>query len=206
MDAQLPHMLRSDAKDNRDRIVAAARGLFSEHGLGVGMREVARRAEVGPATLYRRFPTKQTLIEEAFSVELNSCRKIVEDGCADSDAWRGFSDVVRGLTSLNVRNRGLVDAFMSADPDVRVFSQHRQELLEMLARLALAAQLQGALRRDFRVDDLVLILLAGRGLTSTPSATEEEAAQRFAELALDAFHSDSTRRRTPPAAASITRR
>ena len=68
--AHLTQMLRADAQENRDRILAAARALFAERGLDVGMREIARRAGVGPATLYRRFPTKQALIDEAFAVEL----------------------------------------------------------------------------------------------------------------------------------------
>lgn len=184
---QLSHMLRSDAQDNRDRMLTAARALFAEHGLDVGMREIARRAEVGPATLYRRFPTKQALVEEAFSVEMESCLRIVEAGCADPDAWEGFSAVVRGITALNVRNRGFVDAFMSAGPSAAAFSAHRGELLRMLDHLSRRAQKQGMLRQDFVIDDLVLMLLAGRGLASTLPASREAAARRFAALAIDAF-------------------
>jgi hypothetical protein len=57
--------LRSDARDNRDLILDAARAAFAAEGLNVPMREIARRAGVGQATLYRRFPTKQTLVTEA---------------------------------------------------------------------------------------------------------------------------------------------
>jgi AcrR family transcriptional regulator len=188
-------MLRADAQDNRDRIIAAARTLFSERGLDVGMREIARRAAVGPATLYRRFATRQALIDEAFDAELRSCRQIVEDGCAHPDAWRGFISVVERLTALNVRNRGFVDAFMSTDPAAAAFSEHRRELLVMLDRLAKRAQQQGGLRADFVIEDLVLVLHAGRGLASILPVTRDAAARRFAALALDAF-------RARPAAAT----
>ena len=67
MDVQLPQMLRADAEDNRERVLEAARELFAERGLDVPLREVARRAGVGPATLYRRFPTKQSLVDAAFT-------------------------------------------------------------------------------------------------------------------------------------------
>jgi AcrR family transcriptional regulator len=180
-------MLRVDAQENRDRVLAAARALFSEKGLDVAMRDVARRAEVGPATLYRRFPTKQALIDEAFAEELRLCRQIVEDGCADPDAWNGFTTVVRRLSVLNARNRGFVDAFTSADSGFADLGKHRSELLGMVARLADRAKLQGRLRRDFVVDDLVLILLAGRGLSAVPSASRDAAAIRFASLTVDAF-------------------
>lgn len=194
MAERLTHLLRSDAQDNREKILEAARSLFSDRGLDVPMREVARHAEVGPATLYRRFPTKQALIDEAFADELASCRRIVEDGCADPDPWRGFRSVIDRLLMLNARNQGFVDAFMSANPEAVMFAHHRAALLNLLAGLATRAQRSGRLRHDFAVDDLVLVLLAGRGLSSasTLPGTREAAARRFAALAIDAFRETGT--------------
>jgi AcrR family transcriptional regulator len=192
MTEQVPHLLRSDAKDNREKVLEAARSLFSERGLDVPTREVARRAEVGPATLYRRFPTKQALIDEAFAGELKACRGIVESGCADPDPWRGFCTVVERLFALNVRNQGFVDAFMSANPEAAMFSRHRVELLKLLAGLARRAREDGRLRHDFVIDDLVLVLLAARGLSSTLLAAPEAAAQRFAAITIDAFRESDT--------------
>jgi AcrR family transcriptional regulator len=180
-------MLRADAQDNRARILGAARALFAEQGIGVTMRAVARRAGVGPATLYRRFPTKQMLLDDVFADELRSCRGIVDDGCADPDPWRGFCSVIERISVLNSGNQGFVDAFMSANPDIDMFAAHRAELLGMLAELARRAQESGGLRRDFVIDDLVLVLLAGRGLSSMPRSGREAAARRFAALAIDAF-------------------
>ncbi|TDU87959.1 TetR family transcriptional regulator [Kribbella voronezhensis] len=189
----MSQMLRADAQDNRDRILTAARTLFADRGLDVGMREIARRAEVGPATLYRRFPTKQALIDEAFAAEMGACRRIVEEGCGDPDPWRGFTSVVKRLTALNVRNKGFVDAFLSTGPPGAAFSEHRRELLAMLSALAKRAQAEGRLRTDFVIDDLVLVLLAGRGLASTLTSARDAAAHRFATLAIDAFRSTSKR-------------
>src|ERR1700729_80765 len=70
---RLPHTLRSDARDNRELILDAARALFAAEGLNVPMREIARRAGVGPATLYRRFPTKEMLVTEAFADQMLAC-------------------------------------------------------------------------------------------------------------------------------------
>jgi AcrR family transcriptional regulator len=187
MNDQLPQILRADAQGNRDRILDAARALFFERGIDVTMRDIARRAEVGPATLYRRFPTKQLLIDEAFADELRACRAIVDDGCADPDPWRGLCSVIERITSLNVQNQGFVDAFISANPDLDAFAAHRAALLRMLTALAGRAQAAGKLRRDFVIDDLVLILLAGRGLSSTPPASRPAAARRLAALAIEAF-------------------
>lgn len=185
-------MLRADAQDNRDRILEVARALFAEKGIDITMREVARRAEVGPATLYRRFPAKQALIDAAFADEMRSCRQIVEDGCADADPWRGFCSVIERITVLNGRNQGFVDAFMSANPETDSFAAHRVALLSMLADLAGRAKKAGRLRRDFVIDDLVLVLLTGRGLAAVPPARRETSARRFAALVVDAFHETGT--------------
>ncbi|GAA4174683.1 helix-turn-helix domain-containing protein [Gryllotalpicola koreensis] len=185
-------MLRSDAQENRDRVLEAARELFAEHGLGVTMRDVARRAEVGPATLYRRFPTKRSLIDAAFADELHACEQIVDDGCTDPDPWRGFCAVIERLNVLNSRNQGFVDAFMSASPEVAVFADHRAGLLRKLAELGARAQAAGGLRADYEIDDLLLVLMAGRGLAAAPADKREAAARRFAALAIAALSASET--------------
>lgn len=187
MAERLSQMLRSDAEENRDRILTAARELFSEKGLDVTMREVARRAAVGPATVYRRFPTKAELVEAAFADQVRLCRAIVDEGCADPDPWRGFCSVVEGVSVLNGRGRGFVDAFMSAHPEAEAIAAHRASVLGQLNGLSRRAKAVGGLRRDFTMDDLVLVILAGRGVAALPAAQREPAARRFATLAVDAF-------------------
>lgn len=184
---EMPQMLRSDAQGNRDRLLVVARELFAERGLDVTMREIARRAQVGPATLYRRFPTKADLIEAVFADEVRLCGKIVEGGCADRDPWRGFCSVIEKITVLNGRNQGFIDAYMSANSEPHGHAAHRRVALQGLTLLARRAQAAGALRLDFTIDDLVLVLLASRALRSVTQARREAAARRFAALAIDAF-------------------
>jgi AcrR family transcriptional regulator len=184
----LPHLLRADARDNRDRVLEAARALFAERGLDVPMREIARRAQVGPATLYRRFPTKHALVDEAFHQELGACSAIVRDGCADPDPWRGLSSVIRGITELNAQNQGFVDAFLSSYPGGTDLATHRAGMLRLLAGLCRRAKAAGALRADFVLDDVILVFLAGRALAATPPGVRLAAARRLSTLALDAIH------------------
>jgi len=192
-------MLRADARDNRDRTLEAARELFAELGLGVTMRDIARRAGVGPATVYRRFPTKRHLVVEVFTDEMRACRAVVDDACADPDPWRGFRTVVEELTALNVENRAFVDVLLSANPDLEMLADHRTDLLRELAGLAARAQVAGDLRPDFVVDDLVLVLLAARALSSRPSPDRTAAARRLAALAIDAFRTSDANRPLPRA-------
>ena len=114
---RLPHNLRSDALDNRERILDAARAAFAAEGMNVPMREIARRAGVGPATLYRHFPTKQLLATEAFTDQLCACRAIIDEGLADPDPWHGFCLVIEKVCELHARNRGFAAAFRSAFPN-----------------------------------------------------------------------------------------
>src|SRR5580704_18221746 len=62
---------RADAERNRDKILAAARAAFAEPGVPVSMAEVARRAGVGMATLYRNFPGRRELLEALYTEEVN---------------------------------------------------------------------------------------------------------------------------------------
>ncbi|MBB2948778.1 AcrR family transcriptional regulator [Actinoplanes lutulentus] len=198
----LPHMLRSDARDNRDRVLDAARELFADRGLDVPMREIARRAQVGPATLYRRFATKQALIDAAFAAEMQACVTLVRDGCADPDPWRGLCSIVQGATELNARSRGFVDA-LSSVPDGVSVPDHRRVLLRSVEGLCRRAIEAGALRPDFVLDDLVLMLLAARGLPVASLEDRLAAARRFAGLALEAFRAASEAGPLPPPARLI---
>ncbi|MEU6352871.1 helix-turn-helix domain-containing protein [Streptomyces sp. NPDC047072] len=182
-----PHPLRSDARDNRERVLDAARALFATEGLNVPMREIARRAEVGPATLYRRFPTKESLVTEVFTEQMRECRAIVEGGLADPDAWRGLCAVIERTCELHAHNRGFTEAFMATFPDAVDFTADREYALNALARLARRAKETGRLRSDFTVDDLILMLMAHRGIHAGSTATRLAASRRYARLVIDAF-------------------
>ncbi|MFD6276012.1 TetR/AcrR family transcriptional regulator [Streptomyces sp. NPDC060209] len=196
---RLPHTLRSDALDNRERILDAARALFSADGLDVPMREIARRAGVGPATLYRHFPTKQVLATEAFADQLRACRTIVDDGCADPDPWRGLCLVIEQICELHARDRGFSEAFMSTFPGAPDVAG-REYTVKTVAGLAQRAKDAGRLRSDFVLDDLVLILMANKGIHTRSTDTQVMASRRFAGLAIQAFAACPQHAPLPPAA------
>lgn len=183
--------IRADAHKNRERIVAAARAAFTEHGPHITLSEVARRAGVAPATLYRHFPTKAALTDAAFAAELARCRRIVLEGRADPSAWNGFVTAIRRLTAVNAHNRGIVATLASAGSYPSAVADHRRELLTILADIARDAQANGELRRDFHIDDLKVALLASRGLYSAAPDDRGRAVDRFAQLIIDAFRADA---------------
>jgi AcrR family transcriptional regulator len=196
---RLPHPLRSDARDNRERILGAARAVFAAEGLNVPMREIARRAGVGPATLYRRFPTKEILVTEAFTDQMHACQAIIEEGLADPDPWHGFCLVIEKICELHARDRGFTAAFMSAFPHAVDFAAIREYSLRAVAELARRAKDAGRLRPDFVLDDLTLVLMANSGIHAISPAVRVAASQRFAALALQAFQASPVTSPLPPA-------
>src|SRR5438067_8589051 len=89
-DASAAHLLRSDAERNRERIIAAARTVFARDGLSASMASVAREAGVGIATMFRRFPTKEELVDAVFSDRMGSYADAVTTALEDPDPWNGF--------------------------------------------------------------------------------------------------------------------
>ena len=75
--------LRADARRNQDLIVAAAGEAIAEHGLEASMEEIARRAGVGAATLYRRFPSKQELLRAVLDARLSELEPQIAAAAAD---------------------------------------------------------------------------------------------------------------------------
>jgi AcrR family transcriptional regulator len=182
---QMTRIRRSDAVGNRARLLDAARVLFARDGLDVPLREVARHADVGPATLYRHFSTKQDLATEAFAAEMQACRAAVDEGLAAPSAWEGLCRMIDRLCVLHARNRGFTEAFLTTFPGAVDLSAERRVALDGVARLVRRAQAEGNLRRDFRPDDLVLTLLATRGLDGLPEAARPTAARRLAALLVE---------------------
>ncbi|NSC25403.1 TetR/AcrR family transcriptional regulator [Streptomyces albus subsp. chlorinus] len=179
--------MRSDVRDNRARILEAARVVFGEEGLSAPMRRVAVHAGVGPATLYRHFPTKRSLIAETYAEQRRACHAAVRDALADEDPWRGFRSLVERICELHASSRGFADAFMTAFPEAMDFAADRERTLHAVAALARRAQETGRLRPDFVVDDLFLVLMAHRGVQEAPPAVRLTASRRFAAYAIDAF-------------------
>ncbi|MFH8804271.1 TetR/AcrR family transcriptional regulator [Streptomyces sp. NPDC017936] len=187
MTNHLPQPVRSDARDNRARILDAARTVFGEEGLGAPMREVARHAGVGPATLYRHFPTKHALFAETFAEQRRACHAAVRDALADSNPWQGFRSLIERICELHACSRGFADAFMTAFPEATDFAADRERTLHAVGELARRAQKTGRLRPGFVVDDLVLMLMAHRGLQDMPRVARVTASRRFAAYMIEAF-------------------
>jgi AcrR family transcriptional regulator len=185
--ARLPRDQRCDARDNRGRILDAARTVFVTTGLDVPIREIARRAEVGPATVYRHFPTKQVLVAEAFTEQARAWRSTVDEALTDPDPWHGFCLAVAKLCELQARDHGFTVAVKSTFPRALDFVAMRASSLRAAAELVRRAKDTGRLRADVVLDDLILMIMANTGIHASTPAARVAASQRFAVLMIQAF-------------------
>lgn len=179
--------LRVDARDNRDRIIEVARATFAVDGLDVTMREIARRAGVGVATLYRRFPTKEMLIVEAFAEQMKTCAGIVDAALADPEPWRAFCGVIHKVCAMQAASRGFTAAFVSAFPDAIDFEDVRERAWAALGEVVRRAKEAGHLRPDFTRADLTLVIMANSGIRADTPQAALAASRRLAALLLQSF-------------------
>lgn len=176
-----------------------ARTTFAEQGLEVAMREIARRAEVGPATLYRHFPTKEVLVAEAFGEQMTVCTALVDEGLADPDPWRGFCLVIEKACEMQARDRGFTAALVSAFPRAVDLAADREQALAKVVELVRRAKAAGGLRPDFVLDDLIMLLMANGGIRAASTATTVTASQRLAALLLQGMRAQPAFSPLPPA-------
>lgn len=155
---------------------------------------------MGPATLCRRFPTKQVLVAEAFADQLHACRAIVDEACADPDPWRGLCRVIERICELHARDRGFTQAFLANFPGVTNIAASREYTVKAVAELARRAKDAGRLRSDFVLDDLILVLMANKGIRAASTAAQVMASRRFAALVIQAFEASPQHAPLPPAA------
>src|SRR5215210_4923332 len=92
--------LRADAERNRERVLSAAREVFAEQGLDASTNEIARRAGVGVATLFRRFPTRDDLVGATFADKMRAYAAAIDDALADPDPWQGFRDFIERVCQM----------------------------------------------------------------------------------------------------------
>jgi AcrR family transcriptional regulator len=170
-----PH--RADAARNFDAIIAAARAGFTDSGTEASLEDIARRAGVGPATLYRNFPTREDLIEAVYVAEVDS---LCQDATllADTEApWTALVAWVRHFVTYMATKRVLLDAL---DRESGAFRACRQALYDFGGPLLVRAQESGDANPDMSIDDVMRFVI---GVTSSPFGSDDQR-ERILDLAI----------------------
>jgi AcrR family transcriptional regulator len=179
--------LRADARQNYERLIAAAAGAIAELGANVSLEEVARRAGVGIGTLYRHFPNRQALLEAVYQDQVNiSCARGRELSATKPPA-EALSLWLHSMLTNNLTTRGLKEALMASEISPQT-SECRVKAHAVGSELLARAQEAGAVRRDIEITDL-LRLVHSIALMVEPGAEGARRAERVFEVMVAGLHS-----------------
>jgi AcrR family transcriptional regulator len=177
--------LRADAERNRQRVLAAARELFAERGIEATLNDVARHANVGVGTVYRRFATKDELVEAIFEDGIGQVEGLAETALQQENSWDGFVWFVQNLCELTATDRGLREIVYSKAYGGYRVECARDRLNPHISKLVERARDDGYLRPDICPTDMpVLGLLAGT-VSEWAGHVEPDLWRRYIALALD---------------------
>jgi AcrR family transcriptional regulator len=186
IDAAEPRALRADAARNRERILAAAQHVFSEHGLDASVAEVARAAGVGKATVFRSYPTKEHLIAAIARDRIIWVEQLVTRALDQPDAWAAFEALLVELAHRHSTDVTPLEA-LARHGDAPLLAQPRAAANAALLTLMENAKAQGAMRADAKPDDIRTLF---HGVThAMPEEERHDGAAwtRWAELFANAF-------------------
>lgn len=174
--------VRADAVRNRQRILDAASELVERAGTGVPLDEIARHASVGPGTVHRHFPSKESLFA-ALAVE--RMRAVITRLQALVDAADPAAALIEALTAMlgeGERSSALKAALAGTDVDLRrAAPDAAADLRSLLDILLRRAQRVGAIRTDLDTDDL-LALLAGAFAALRHANADRDRAARISSV------------------------
>jgi AcrR family transcriptional regulator len=153
--------LRADAARNRARVLDAAHECVALKGVTVSTEEIARCAGVGVGTVFRHFPTKESLLEAVFADRLRRFAAEADELAGHREPHTALFAVLRRAVDTYATKHAIADALSAAGVDGgAVTGQARGILRHVLGDLLTAAQNAGTVRGDVTVDD-VLALLVG---------------------------------------------
>jgi AcrR family transcriptional regulator len=177
--------LRRDAERNRQRILKAASEVFNERGLEVSLDEIARYAGVGVGTVYRRFRTKEELVEALFVDRIDSVAAIAAGALQAPDPWSGLVSFMEQMAEMMAGDLGLRQMLMFATYGQDRVAYARQRNAPLVERLVERAQAAGQLRTDLRQTDIPLIVFLLAEATHLTHGASPEIWRRYLTLILD---------------------
>jgi AcrR family transcriptional regulator len=183
--------LRRDAQLNRERIIVAAREVFAARGLNASLDDVAHHAGVGVGTVYRRFPTKEALLEVALDERLEEHVRAAEAALAAPTGWDGLVGFLRRAAEMQAADRGLRDVVLGADFRARHKARARDRIEPLIRELVERAHREGSLRPDVTVEDLALVLMMVSEVAHHSHTVRPDVYARYLELLIDGLRDSS---------------
>ena len=177
--------MRADARRNLEQLLAAARDLVADRGAGVALDEVAQRAGVGIATLYRRFPDRTALLRGVVLDALDRTRAVAEQAAEEhEDAFEALAAYLRAALELRVSAviPQVLDVLDLEEPELAAAREASARATEALVD---AAHVSGALPKDVTFADVGMMLV--RIARPLPGPMDDELKHELAKRHLELF-------------------
>ncbi|MFJ5035737.1 TetR/AcrR family transcriptional regulator [Streptomyces sp. NPDC088560] len=172
---------RTDARRNHERVVAAAVEVFREYGTQASVPQIATRAQVGKATVYRSFPTKEDLLETVTGLSLDRLEQRTTAALREADSYEAFRRYVLELFDTLAHDRLLAERLAEAA------SPAAASVMETLVSAMETARVAGKLREDITQLDL-RVVLCGTALQLVKLTERDPATwRRYGEMVLRAL-------------------
>ncbi len=169
--------LRRDAAENRDRVLSAAAEVFDAQGLDASVADIARAAGVGMGTLYRRFPTKDALIDALVHDLLETTIRLARDA-AEAPDGTGLEQFLEASCAFQAQHPGCLPRLWNPEDDLVKTARH------LIAGLLSDAKRHGRIREEITGTDVTMILLSVRGILATTRPKAPEAWRRHLDLVI----------------------
>lgn len=177
--------LRKDAERNRKRILDAARDLFAAKGLEPSLNDVAHHAGVGVGTVYRRFATKEELIEALFEDGVDQLVELAESALRQPDSWQGFAWYVERMCEITATDRGLREIAFGKDRGGDRVKTAKERLLPVQSRLVERARADGRLRPELSANDMPIFGLLAGEVSEFAGHIDAQLWRRYVAILLD---------------------
>jgi AcrR family transcriptional regulator len=186
-DRPVPPPLRRDAERNRQRILHAARRLYARAGLATGYDEIAREAEVGVGTVYRRFPQREDLLSALFQDGVDQVVGLARTALEHPDPWQGLCTFLEETLSLQAGDRGLRELLVGTQAPTALARSAQQRIAPLVAELVERSQAAGLMRPDVGVQDIALAPLMVGAVIDRARGVDPDLWRRTLALLLDGF-------------------
>lgn len=199
--------LRRDARTNLERVVASAAEVFAAHGLDATLADVAKHAEVGVGTVYRRFANKDDLIHEVYEPRIRGAEQLAADAAEATDVWAGFVEFFETSIQQLATDRGLRELTTGgyterlgwargSSPDrlATLIEGNHRAMGVHLTTLVRRAKEAGVLRADFEATDMMLLSMSVQSTLALGGGAHPELYRRALGFILDGLRP----RRTGP--------
>jgi AcrR family transcriptional regulator len=169
--------LRKDAVEHRERLLAAAAQVFNEQGLDASVTEIARVAGVGIGTLYRRFPTKEALVDALIRAILSDTIQMARDAAASPDGT-GLEAFLEASSAYQAAHAGYLGRLWSTDHEMVKTAR------QLTAKLLVDAKKHARIRHDLTNTDLSIAMFSLLGVLEATIPVAPDAWQRHLDLLL----------------------